>query len=341
MGETKHLWRIALSMSLMVISKVSGLLCPFFVKQVVDALAAGNNQNALFLPHVQWATPIGSSLGIPVSLQAACFAVLCFGAADMVKNVSKELQMPVFLPVTQAVGRRVSFHTFMHMLYLDVRYHIEKRTGRISRVLERGPRAIHQIYRAVIFIFLPVMVELVAVTYLLSKAFSPVVGCVIGTTFLAYCAWSIILTQLSTEARRDVNEADNLVTSKAVDALLNFETVTLFNNQKLEVNQYCKLFQDFQTATNRTELLAALLNGGQAVILALGMCGAMLSAVILGRGGLGATPGDLVMIQGLLLQLWAPLQFLGWLYRELKNSLVDVEVRGVSGANNNKSTSLP
>jgi ABC-type transport system involved in Fe-S cluster assembly fused permease/ATPase subunit len=101
--------------------------------------------------------------------------------------------------------------------------------------------------------------------------------------------------------------------------------VTLFNNQKLEVNQYCKLFQDFQLATNKTEMLAALLNGGQAVILAFGMCGAMLSAVMLGRGGMGATPGDLVMIQGLLLQLWAPLQFLGWLYRELKNSLVDVE----------------
>jgi hypothetical protein len=215
MGETEHLWRIAFSMSLMVVSKCAGLMCPWLIKQAVDSLAVGNTaHNALFLPHAQWATSVGSSLGVPLSLQAAGFAVLCFGAADMIKNVAKELQMPIFLPVTQAVGRRVSFHTFMHMLYLDVRYHIEKRTGRISRVLERGPRAIHQIYRAVIFIFLPVMVELIAVTYLLSKAFSPVVGGVIGATFLFYCAWSIALTQLSTEARREVNEADNLVTSK-------------------------------------------------------------------------------------------------------------------------------
>lgn len=202
---------------------------------------------------------------------------------------------------------------------------MEKRTGKISRILDRGPRAIHQIYRAIIFIFVPTLVELLAVTFLLSQTFSPVVGGVIGVTFLVYCAFSIMLTQLSTEARREVNEADNLVTSKAVDALLNFETVVLFNNQKLEVNLYARAFKDFQTATNKTERLAALLNGGQAIILAIGMCSAMFSAVILGRGGMGATPGDLVMIQGLLLQLWAPLQFLGWLYRELKNSLVDTE----------------
>ena len=324
LGETQHLWRIALSITMMCVSKGAGLMCPFFVKQAVDALAPSAT-TPLFLPHPQLAASFGANWGIPLPLQAACFAVLCFGAADMIKNVSKELQMPLFLPVTQAVGRRVSFHTFMHMLFLDVRYHIEKRTGRISRILERGPRAIHQIYRAIIFIFVPTAVELVAVTYLLSKTFSPVVGGVIGVTFLSYCAWSIVLTQLSTEARREVNEADNLVTSKAVDALLNFETVVLFNNQKLEVNHYSKLFSDFQAATNKTETLAALLNGGQAVILATGMCSAMFSAVILGRGGVGATPGDLVMIQGLLLQLWAPLQFLGWLYRELKNSLVDVE----------------
>jgi len=226
----------------------------------------------------------------------------------------------------QAIARRVSYHVFKHMLGLDVGFHLEKRTGRVSRILERGPRSFQYIYRAAIFVFLPTILELVAVTAVLARSFNPVVGGMVAATFLAYITWSITMTQLATAVRKEVIELDNLTTSKAVDALLNFETVTLFNNQALEVKQYDRYIKQYQSASGRTERLGAMLNGGQAIILALGMSSVMLTAVLLGRGpGGNATPGDLVMIQGLLLQLWAPLQFLGWLYRELKNSVVDIE----------------
>ncbi|KAG1664530.1 hypothetical protein FOA52_012997 [Chlamydomonas sp. UWO 241] len=344
-GEWHLVWRIVLALVLMFTSKLAGLACPFFIKQAVDILTA----SAMGLSPPDWATVVALPFldpGLNPAVQAALVAVACFGLSDILKHVCKEAQTPTFLPVTQAIARRVSYHTFKHMLGLDIGFHLEKRTGRVSRILERGPRSFQYIYRAAIFVFLPTILELVAVTAVLARSFSPMVGGLVAATFLTYVLWSISMTQKATAVRKEVIELDNLTTSKAVDALLNFETVTLFNNQSLEVRQYDRYIKEYQNATGRTEQLSAMLNGGQeyqnatgrtgqlsamlnggqAVILAFGMATVMFSAVLLGRGnGVVATPGDLVMIQGLLLQLWAPLQFLGWLYRELKNSLVDIE----------------
>lgn len=203
------------------------------MKQAVDTLTAGLTAPPLFtLPFL--------SPTLAPAVQAALVAVACFGLCDIIKHVAKETQAPVFLPVTQSVARRVTYHTFSHVLNLDVSFHLEKRTGRLSRILERGehglftakcclyqrmppllpawlclgflmpccryswlpvcrsagPRAIQQIYRAVIFIFLPTIMELVAVTTVLVKTFSPLVGGLVGATFLLYSIWSIILTQV-------------------------------------------------------------------------------------------------------------------------------------------------
>ncbi|GAX72622.1 hypothetical protein CEUSTIGMA_g78.t1 [Chlamydomonas eustigma] len=323
-GEKQLLWRIGLSISLMFVSKIAGLACPFFIKLAVDTLtvnpSAGQEGIAQLLHF-----PLLPALSVTPAVQGALFAVACFGFCDMIKNVAKEMQAPTFLPVTQAVSRRVSYHTFAHLLNLDVSFHLENRTGRMSRILERGPRSIQQIFRAVVFIFLPTAFELLAVCTVLTKTFNPLVGALVGLTFVLYISWSVTLTQMAAEVRKQVIDLDNQTTSKAIDALQNFETVILFNNHKLEVGQYFNLVKGLQGATNKTEQLAAMLNAGQAVILAMGMASIMFAAVLVGRSGAGATPGDLVMIQGLLLQLWAPLQFLGWLYRELKNSMIDIE----------------
>ncbi|GIL88785.1 hypothetical protein Vretimale_19621 [Volvox reticuliferus] len=300
--QERHLaWRMAAAISCMVVGKLAGISLPLAFKSAVDALSAASSTT--------------------VMVHAALMAVLAYGALDCVRVMAKEAQSPIFAPVSQAVTRRVAYHTFAHVLNLDTRFHIDRRTGRVSRILERGTRSIAVLYRAVIFTFLPTGLELGAVAALLASRFGPLLAAILGVTFAAYVTWTVLMTQIATDVRKEVNHLDNQASSKAVDALLNFETVTLFNNQRLEVGLYDKLLRDLRAASLRAETLAASLNAGQGLILAGGM--ASILAAIISSGN--ATGGDLVMASGLIVQLWAPLQFLGWFYRELRAALVDME----------------
>ncbi|KAL6753645.1 hypothetical protein V8C86DRAFT_448357 [Haematococcus lacustris] len=305
-AESKSWWRIALAFMCLVGSKFAGMMCPVMIKNAIDAFSAAPNQPAQLI------------------VSTATKFVLLYGLCDMLKHTFKELQAPLFTPVSQAAARRVAYHTFSHVLDLDIKYHLDRRTGRLSRILERGTRSIQMLYRAVIFTFVPTALELLIVCGVLAKAFNPLVGGLVLATFGAYVAWSVTLTQMAAAARKHVNTLDNATSAKAVDALLSYETVALFNNQKLEVAQYNAYLKEYFKATVHTERLAAVLNAGQAIILAGGLTAIMVTALQVGKGG-AVSAGDLVMIQGLLLQLWAPLQFLGWFYRELRSALVDME----------------
>ncbi|WIA17936.1 hypothetical protein OEZ85_009429 [Tetradesmus obliquus] len=358
LSEKQLKWRLGAAFACMLVSKAAGLSGPLFLKAAVDTLSAGDA--AVLLPAVQ--------------------CVLCFGLCGVVQHLTKELTYPTFTPISQAVARRVAYQTFSHVLELDITFHMNRRTGRLSRILERGTRSIQMLYRAVLFTFAPTFIELVFVVGLLASRFSPMVALLVGGTFVLYVAWTIAMTQAAVEVRKQVNQLDNLTTSKAVDALLNAETVALFNNRQLEVNQYDHYLRGYQAAAIQTERLSALLNAGQSVILSAGLTCVMVAAVIGGQGaeamaaakatgssmmasaasammgggsgaaaagaagaaaaagaagaaaaapasfaGALASPGDLVLLQGLLLQLWGPLQFLGWFYREIRQSLVDME----------------
>lgn len=339
-AEKQMVWRMGAAFICMLASKAAGLGAPLCLKAAVDSLSAGHA--AVLIPAVRW--------------------VLCFGLCGIVQHLMKELTYPTFTPVSQAVARRVAYQTFSHVLDLDVTFHMNRRTGRLSRILERGTRSIQMLYRAVLFTFLPTAIELLFVVGLLANRFSPMVAVLVGCTFALYVSWTLSMTQAAVEVRKQVNQLDNLTTSKAVDALLNAETVALFGNRQLEVNQYDTYLRGYQAAAIQTERLAALLNAGQSVILAAGLTCVMVAAVLWGpaveaaeaamaaaasaAGNTGtvaaaaaaglrgvasagasasASPGDLVLLQGLLLQLWAPLQFLGWFYREVRQSLVDME----------------
>ncbi|KAF5840263.1 hypothetical protein DUNSADRAFT_17366 [Dunaliella salina] len=284
--ERALLWRVGLAFMCLLFSKSAGLMCPIMIRDAVNSFA----QHA--------AAPAG------VAAAAATKALLLYGACDALKHCSKELQGPLFTPVSQAASRRVAFHTFAHIMGLDVQYHLERRTGRVARILERGTRSIQMLYRAVIFTFIPTALELLVVCTVLARAFSPLV--------------------IAADARKEVNILDNATGAKCVDALLNFETVALFGNQKLEVLQYNEYLKGYRASAVKTERLASLLNAGQALILSCGLTSILVTAVNTSVGG-AVTAGDLMMIQGLLLQLWAPLQFLGWFYRELRSALVDME----------------
>ncbi|PSC71946.1 metal ABC transporter permease [Micractinium conductrix] len=326
-GSPQLTLRLGAALALLLTYKAAGLSAPFFFKRAVDALAAG-------------ATDAG--------VRAAAAALLLSGACRVVAGMARELQQPMFAPVAQNVGRRVAFFTLSHVLDLDLQYHLDRKTGALSRILERGARSAATIFKAVVFTFVPTALELTAVCVILARAFHPRVSLLVVATFAAYALWTVLLTKVATGVRREVKDLDNAITSKAMDALLNFETVKLFGNAALEVRQYDTSLTAYQGSMVRLDLAAAALNAGQIFILTAGLtlvmlaaatgaaaggaaaAGAAAGAAAAGAGGPGATAwsitaGDLVMINGLLFQLWGPLQFLGWLYREVRQSLVDME----------------
>ena len=204
---------------------------------------------------------------------------------------------------------------------MDLFFHLNRNTGALSRMLERGARSIAMVFRAVVFTLAPTAVELAAVCVLLSQSFRPSVSLLVLATFAAYSAWTVGMTLSATRIRREVKDLDNAISGRAVDALLNVEAVKLGGAEHLEVQTYDESLTAYQKASVRLEMASAGLNAGQAVVLSVGMTAAMVAAAM----SPGVTPGDLVMVQGLLLQLWAPLSFLGWFYRELRQSLVDME----------------
>ncbi|KAK9862805.1 hypothetical protein WJX84_006068 [Apatococcus fuscideae] len=282
-------------------SASAGLIAPFYFKSAIDCLGDGASKAAI---------------------GAATAALLWSGFCRVVNGIAKEVQHPIFTPVSQAAGRRVAYHTFSHVLDLDLAFHLERRTGTLTRILERGTRAVAMVFRAVVFTFIPTFVELVLVCGLLARTFRPLVSIMVVATFVAYVTWTLYMTTAATEARKQVLKLDNLYTNKAVDALLNYETVKLFNNEALEVSQYDEYLVGYQKASVENEKIYAALNGGQSVILAMGLTSILIAAA---TSAGTFTAGDLVMAQGLLLQLWGPLSFLGWFYRELRQSLVDME----------------
>ncbi|KAK9836126.1 hypothetical protein WJX81_003499 [Elliptochloris bilobata] len=296
-------WRLGGAVLLMFASKAAGLATPMYLKRAVDALGG-----------------VVTDAGV----RACAMALLASGACRVVNSLTKELQGPIFTPVSQAAGRRVAYHTFQHVLDLDINFHLERRTGALSRILERGTRSVAMVFRAVVFTFIPTAIELVLVCGLLARTFAPAVAALVVATFAAYVLWTAALTRAAAEVRKEVNKLDNMTTGKAVDALLNYETVKLFNNEQLEVNEYDEYLVGYQRAAVATEAIAATLNAGQAVVLACGLTAVLVAAATATPAGT-FTAGDLVMAQGLLLQLWGPLQFLGWFYRELRQSLVDMD----------------
>uniref|UniRef100_A0A1D2ABS2 ABC transporter B family member 25, mitochondrial n=1 Tax=Auxenochlorella protothecoides TaxID=3075 RepID=A0A1D2ABS2_AUXPR len=301
LSQSTLYWRLGVALVLLVGSKAAGLYSPLLFKQAIDALSAG---------------------ATPTAVQTASMALVLSGAARALSSLTREAQHPIFTPISQAAARRVSFHTFSHVLNLDLHFHLNRKTGSLSRMLERGSRSIAVIFRAIAFTAIPTLLELAAVCTILARTFDARVSALVLTTFAAYAGWTIAIARWTTQIRREVKDLDNHISGKAVDALLNYETVALYGNEQGEVEQYDQGLIQYQKKSVKMEGVSALLNAGQAFVLAAGMAAVLLVTV---RSKPGVTAGDLVMVQGLLLQVWSPLSFLGWFYRELRQSLVDLE----------------
>ena len=303
--------RIVLSLLALVASKVITVATPFAFKYAVDALNRPNGSET------QPATAI-LLLSAPIAL------VLAYGLGRITMVLFAQLRDALFAKVGQAAVRELAIRTFRHLHALSLKFHLERRTGGLSRVIERGTRGIDTILRYSLFNTFPTMIEIAFVAGILWWNFGVLYALVIAATIVLYVGFTYWATEWRISIRRVMNDADNDASTKAIDSLLNFETVKYFGNEEHEARRFDRSIAKYESAAIKTWTSLAVLNAGQAVAFSLGLALIMvMSALDVGAGR--ATVGDFVMINALMIQLYMPLNFLGSVYRDIKQGLIDIE----------------
>ncbi len=301
--------RVLFAITLMVIGKIVTMMLPFVYKWTTDSLLPTNLKAAA--TQYPW-------FAVPVLL------VALYGVVRIAFNGLNQWRDGLFAAVGQHAVRGMGTRTFKHLHELSLRYHLTRRTGGLSRVIERGVNGIETIVRLTILVGAPTVIELVFMTVIIAWEFDLTYIPVIAITVWLYIWFSIWASNRRMDIRRTMNDADNESMSKAVDSLLNFETVKYFNAEALEVARYDRAMAKRSEAATRTYTSLAWLNFGQAVIFSVGMAAVMAMsahAIIVGEQSIG----QFVMINAFMMQLSIPLNFIGTLYREIKQGLVDIE----------------
>ena len=301
LGEFKG--RVAAAIALLVAAKVANVGVPVMLKAVVDALTGS---------------------GQPVVLVLPLALVLGYGALRFASTLFGEIRDAVFAKVTQRAIRRVALRVFRHLHGLSLKFHLERQTGGVSRDIERGTRGISFLLQFMIFNILPTLVEIGLVAGYLFWHYDWRFGAVTVATLAVYIAFTLFVTEWRMVFRRTMNDMDSNANTRAIDSLLNFETVKTFGNEDWEAQRYDDSLTRWETAAVRNQTSLAALNAGQAFIIGAGVTALMALAadgVVTGRMSLG----DLVLVNAFLLQLYLPLNFLGFVYREIKNALADME----------------
>jgi ATP-binding cassette, subfamily B, heavy metal transporter len=257
-------------------------------------------------------------LVVPVGL------LLAYGALRVSVTLFTELREFLFYPVAARVARKVALQTFEHLLALSLRFHLERQTGGVSRDIERGSRAIHSLLNYFIYNILPTLVEIGLVIVLLATAFDAWFAGITFAALIAYIVYTVSVTEWRTHFRRAMNEQDSRANTRAIDALINYETVKYFNNERFEEGRYDENLQRLEKASIKSQTSLSVLNLGQSLIIAVAV------TLLVWRATLGVVDGrlslgDLVLVNALMIQLYIPLNFLGVIYREIKQSTVDME----------------
>jgi len=305
--------RVIFATVLLFVAKLATVAVPFTFKWATDALAGRGT------------APVAPNNWLAWALAAPIVMTLAYGATRVVMGLLTQWRDGIFAKVAMNAVRRLAMLTFEHVHLLSLRFHLERKTGGLTRVLERGRNAIETIVRMVLLQLAPTIVELVLIVAVLLLHFDWRYVAVIAATVICYMLFTWYATEWRINIRRRMNESDSDANAKAIDSLLNYETVKYFSAEAREAKRYDRAMARYEDASVKAYVSLAVLNAGQAVIFTIGLTGAMaLCAYGIERGT--NTVGDFVMINAMMIQLYTPLNFMGMVYREIKQAIIDIEI---------------
>jgi ATP-binding cassette, subfamily B, heavy metal transporter len=301
----EYKWRVIAALSFMVAAKVANVGVPVLLKELVDAMTIkpGSAQ---------------SMLVIPAGL------LLAYGLLRLSTSLFTELREIVFAKATQGAARSIALQTFQHLHALSLRFHLERQTGGMTRDIERGVRGIESLISYSLYSIIPTLIEVSLVLTILAVKFDVWFAVITVAALALYITFTVLITEWRTKFRKEANEFDSAAHTKAVDSLLNYETVKYFNNEGFEAKRYDESLEKLRRARLKSQTTLSMLNTGQQLIIATALVAMLWRAtqgVVEGRMSLG----DLVMVNAFMIQLYIPLNFLGVIYREIKQSLTDLD----------------
>ena len=293
--------RVLFALSCLVAAKLANVGVPLVFKGIVDAFTAEQ-----------------AALVVPLALLAA------YGLLRFSMSLFTELRELLFARVTQQAVRNIALQVFRHLHALSLRFHLERQTGGLTRDIERGTRSIGTLISYTIYSILPTLVEVGLVIGILASRYESSFAWITVGALVLYITFTVLVTNWRTQLRREVNEIDSAANSRAIDSLLNYETVKYFNNEEYEARRYDQQMEKWETAQVKSQMSLSLLNLGQAGLIAVTVTLIMWRAAT-GVANGSMTVGDIVLVNGLLIQLYIPLNWLGVLYREIRQALTDIE----------------
>ena len=302
----QYKWRVMLALAFMVGAKLANVGVPILLKELVDTMnpRGGIGANALLI--------------VPLGL------LLAYGLLRLSTTLFAELRELIFAKATEGASRSISLQVFRHLHALSLRFHLERQTGGMTRDIERGTRAVHSLISYSLYSIFPTLIEVTLVLSVLAVKFDMWFAWITIAALVLYISFTILVTEWRTQFRKQMNELDSTAHSRAIDSLLNYETVKYFNNEEFEAKRYDDNLERYRKAALKSQTTLSVLNTGQQLIIAAGLVLMLWRAtqgVVDGR----MTLGDLVMVNAFMIQLYIPLGFLGVLYREIKQGLTDLE----------------
>jgi len=298
-------WRVMAALAFMVGAKLANVGVPVLLKNLIDAMTI--------------------KPGDPLALVVVPVALLFgYGALRLSTSLFTELRELVFAKATAGAARSISLQVFRHLHALSLRFHLERQTGGLTRDIERGTRAVNSLISYSLYSIIPTLIEVTLVLTLLAVKFDVWFAWITIIALVFYISFTIVVTEWRTQFRKKMNEMDSTANSRAIDSLLNFETVKYFNNEEFEAQRYDENLERYRRASVKSQTTLSLLNTGQQLIIAAGLV-AMLWRATQGVADGRMTLGDLVMVNAFMIQLYIPLNFLGVIYREIKQSLTDLD----------------